>query len=255
MARIVPHEQIFKRAKMFNRWANILVYFSSAISIALIFLHTSDDKVISILNAFNCVLIGIVVLFDQLYNYLFFEAGKAKRMDFIDNSFGTDFSGVKSQDYFTNENLGTGIYKMAVNCFENSFFSSQISSRMIAVAWVKAVIVIIIFVFNAALGEKVIVNLLFQLSLPVLLIQQAIRITFFYVRIYETYQSFLRLFNDFKQNGSNRGKDAEILKIVIDYQTTLAWGAIPMSSSIFTKNNTQLSQKWNELKSNYNISS
>jgi len=253
MTRIVPHEQIFTRAKMFNKWSDIFIYLSSAVSVALIFLQPPYDKLVSLLNAVNCVFIVIVVIFDQLYNYIFFEAGKAKRLDFIDNSFNTDFSGVKSQGYFSNENISAGFYKMAVNCFENSFFSAQISSRMIALAWVKVVLIVLIFVFNAALGDKGIVNLLFQLSLPILLFQQAIRMTLFYTRINMTYQSFLRLFNDFKQNGITKNEDPEILKIVLDYQTTLTWGAIPLSDKIFNKNNAQLSRKWNELKANYNI--
>jgi hypothetical protein len=255
MTRIVPHQQIFNRAKMFDKWAKFFIYVSSAISIALIFLHPPYDKLIMVLNAFNCVFIAIVVLFDQLYNYIFFEAGKAKRLDFIDNSFGTDFSGAKSQGYFTNEDLGAGIYKMAVNCFENSYFSSQISGKMIKSAWAKAILILLIFVFNAALGEKGIVNLLFQLSLPILLFQQAIKITLFYIRVNTAYESFLRLFNDFKQSGSIQNKDPEILKIVLDYQTTLTWGAVPLSDRIFNKNNAHLSRKWNELKANYNIGS
>lgn len=253
MTRIVPHEQIFTRAKMFTKGSDVFIYLSSAVSVALIFLNPPYDKLILVLNAVNCVLIVIAVFFDQVYNYIFFEAGKAKRLDFIDNSFNTDFSGAKSQGYFSNENISTGFYKMAVNCFENSFFSSQVSSRMIAWSWVKVVLIVLIFVFNAAMGEKGVVNLLFQLSLPILLLQQAIRITLFYTRINAIYQSFLRLFNDFKQNGINKNEDPEILKIVLDYQTTLSWGAIPLSDKIFKKNNAQLSRKWNELKANYNI--
>jgi hypothetical protein len=253
MTRIVPHQQIFTRAKMFNKWSDIFIYLSSALSGVLIFLHPPLDKLIGLLNALNCVVIVIAVIFDQLYNYIFFEAGKVKRLDFIDNSFGTDFSGAKSQGYFTNENLGIGFYKMAVNCFENSFFSTQISSRMIALSWIKVVLLVLIFVFNAALGEKGVVNLLFQLSLPILLFQQAVRITLFYTRINAIYQDFLQLFNGFKQCGNNTGKDPEILKTVLAYQTTLTWGAIPLSDKIFNRNNAALSRKWNELKTTYNI--
>lgn len=253
MTRIVPHQQMFNRAKMFDKWANIFIYVSSAISIALMFINPANERLVVVLNALNCVIIALVVLFDQLFNYLFFEAGKAKRLDFIDNSFGTDFSGAKSQGYFTNENLSAGIYKMAVNCFENSFFSKNVSSKMISGAWIKAVIILVIFVFNAALGAKGLVNLLFQLSLPILLITQAVKVTFFYARINTTYEAFLSLFSDFKQAGNILGKDPEILKIVLEYQTTLTWGAIPLSDRIFNKYNPTLSRKWNELKANYNI--
>ena len=237
MTRIVPHQQIFDRAKSFDKWGNIIIYLSSILSVALIFLGPPYNKVIVALNAVNCVFITVIVVFDALFNYIFFEADKAKRLDFIDNSMGTDFSGARSQGYFTNENLAAGLYKMAVNCFENSFFSSQISAKMITAAWVKFVLILIIFVFSAALGEQKIVNLLFQLSLPILLFQQALKITLFYIRVTSTYESFLRLFNDFKQQGNNQGKDPEILKIILDYQTTLAWGAIPLSDKLFNKNN------------------
>jgi len=253
MTRIVPHQQIFSRAKVFDKWANNFIYLSSALSIALIFLHTPHDKLIAALNALNCVFLTVIVFFDILFNYIFFEAGKAKRLDFIDNSMGTDFSGAKSQGYFSNENVAAGIYKMAVNCFENSFFSTQISGKIITAAWVKFVIVLIIFVFSAALGEQKIVNLLFQLSLPILLFQQALKITLFYLRVSSCYQSFLQLFNDFKQRGNNTGQDPEILKIVLDYQTTLTWGAVPLSDKLFNKYNPTLSRKWNELKATYHI--
>lgn len=253
MTRIVPHQQMFDRAKSFDKWANTIIYLSSVLSVALIFLSPPYDKLIVAINAANCVFITIIVVFDTLFNYFFFEAGKAKRLDFIDNSMGTDFSGARSQGYFTNENLAAGLYKMAVNCFENSFFSSQISAKMITASWVKFVIILIIFVFSAALGEQKIVNLLFQLSLPLLLFQQALKITLFYIRVNSTYESFLHLFNDFKQHGNNEGKDPEILKIILDYQTTLTWGAIPLSDKLFNKYNAVLSQKWNELKANYNI--
>ena len=255
MERTVPHEQMFNRAKMFDKWATYCIYVSSLISIGLIFIPAGNGETIMLLNAFNCVIIAIVVVFDQIFNYLFFEAGKAKRLDFIDNSYGTDFSGAKSEGYFTNETVKTGIYKMAVNCFENSFFSSQISSKMIKWAWIKAIVVLIIFVFSAALGEKGVVNLLFQLSLPILLLQQAIKITFFYTRITTVYQSLLELFNDLKQGGFTNKKDPEIFKIVLEYQTTLTWAAIPLNDTIFKKNNAQLSKKWDALKENYNIQS
>jgi hypothetical protein len=253
MTRIVPHQQIFSRAKLFDKWANAFIYLSSALSIGLIFLGTPYTKIVVALNALNCVFITVIVVFDALFNYIFFEAGKAKRLDFIDNSMGTDFSGARSQGYFSNEHVAAGLYKMAVNCFENSFFSSQISARMITGSWVKFVAILVIFVFSAALGEQKIVNLLFQLSLPILLFQQALKITLFYIRINTTYQSFLHLFNDFKQRGSNDGQDPEILKIILDYQTTLTWGAIPLSDKIFNKHNPALSRKWNEIKANYNI--
>lgn len=253
MTRIVPHDQIFKRGKMFDSFGTLLIYVSSIISIALIAIPKLQVEIKLLMNAINCVLIFIIVVFDLIYNYIFFEAGKTKRLDFIDNSFGVDFLGSRSQGYFSNENLSVGMYKMAVNCFENSFFSYQVSGKMIAGAWLKAAFVLALFVFTAAMGNYLLINLLFQLTLPIMLIQQAIKITLFYTRIHTVHEGFRQLFNDIKQQGTNLGKDPEILKLVLDYQTTLSWGVIPLSEKIFNTNNATWSRKWEDLKRIYSI--
>lgn len=253
MTRIVPHDQTFTRGKMFDKYGALLIYVSSIISIALIAIPKLQAEMNLFLNAINCVLIFMIVVFDLIYNYIFFEAGKTKRLDFLDNSFGVDFLGSKSKGYFSNENLSIGMYKMAVNCFENSFFSYQVCGKMIAGAWLKAAVVMALFVFTAAMGDYLLINLLFQLTLPIILIQQAIKITLFYTRINTVHEGFRQLFNDFKQQATNQGKDPEILKLVLDYQTTLSWGGIPLSDKIFNANNAAWSTKWEEVKRIYNI--
>lgn len=67
------------------------------------------------------------------------------------------------------------------------------------------------------------------------------------------YQNFLGLFNDIKQHGNKDQKEPEILKVVLDYQTTLSWGAVSLSDKIFKKFNPMLSRKWEDLKNNYHI--
>jgi len=103
------------------------------------------------------------------------------------------------------------------------------------------------------LGEKQIIITLFQLLLPILLIQQSIKLTQFATRIVGVYQSFLQLFNDIKQTNDFKIKQPEMLKIVLDYQTTLAWGGILLDNKLFEKNNPILSKDWESLKNTYGI--
>jgi hypothetical protein len=256
MARIVPHQHLMDRSKTFERVSGIFIIVSSVLSIILVAMSSDwsqDDYIIKALNAINCAAIFLVFLFETLFNYFFYIAGTAKRLDFIDNSLGTDFTDSKSQEYFSNDKLPKGIFKMAVNCFENSFFTSQVSSKMLVTSWIKVIAVVLIFVFSAAWGERQIVLTLFQLSLPIMMAQNVVRLTQFSTRISGIYQSFLVLFNDIKQSKSHNTKEPEMLKLIMDYQTTLSWGGILLDSKIFNSINPKLSKDWEEIKKKYEI--
>jgi hypothetical protein len=240
MARIVPHQHLMDRAKTFERVSGIFIIVSSVLSIILVAMSSDwsqDDYIIKALNAINCAAIFLVFLFETLFNYFFYIAGTAKRLDFIDNSLGTDFTDSKSQEYFSNDKLPKGIFKMAVNCFENSFFTSQVSSKMLVTSWIKVIAVV----------------LMFQLSLPIMMAQNVVRLTQFSTRISGIYQSFLVLFNDIKQSKSHNTKEPEMLKLIMDYQTTLSWGGILLDSKIFNSINPKLSKDWEEIKKKYEI--
>src|ERR1700757_3490032 len=118
--RIVPHSISYDTVERINNYATIILYTSTFLSI-----------VISLLGYFNLILglkntlivlnsffICLYVYLDNRANYIFTKAEMKRRLDWLDNSFGTNFSGKKSQNYFTNEHISPGLYKLAVNCFE-----------------------------------------------------------------------------------------------------------------------------------------
>lgn len=103
------------------------------------------------------------------------------------------------------------------------------------------------------MGNKDIVILIIQLSLPFFLIQQAIRLTFFHSRVHDVVCNFKSLFNDMKDNKNEEGRFPEISRNVVEYESTKAWGSILLSDSLFKKMNPKLSEDWNRLKGLYNI--
>ena len=72
MARIVPHDQIFKRGKLFDKYGTLLIYASSLISILLIAIPNLTLEIKLLLNAMNCTFIFIIIIFDLVFNYIFF---------------------------------------------------------------------------------------------------------------------------------------------------------------------------------------
>jgi hypothetical protein len=253
MNRIVPFDQYFKRVKFLDALSKYLLWGSTVIVIITIFSKDQNCIPTDWLNAINCLLVIAYFVLELITNYQFFNASREKRTDFIDNSLGSNLSGFRSENYFTNDSINAGIYKLAVNCFENSFFSYQISRKMIWKEWIINVIITAIFILGASLGNKDIVVLIIQLSLPFFLIQQAIKLTFFYSRTHDVFCYFKSLFNDLKHNKNVDSKFPEILRNVVEYESTKAWGSILLSDSLFTKWNPQLSEDWNRLKASYDI--
>ena len=92
-----------------------------------------------------------------------------------------------------------------------------------------------------------------QLTLPILLLQQAIKHTLFVYRIKRVYENYRRLFNDLRNESDSKLKRPEILLNVLDYETTLTYGAILLDSDIYNKLNSDLSAKWNNMKTEYKI--
>lgn len=169
-------------------------------------------------------------------------------MDYIDNSLGSNLSGFRSQGYFSNDLNDDGIYKLAINCFENSFFSYEISKRMLVKEWSVFAIIGLIFLFEASLGSTSIVVLIIQLSLPLYLFQQAYKLLHFNIRTKAVVTSFKSLFNEMKTVQSSSDKLPAIIKTILDYETTKSWGSILLCQKIFNKTNRTLSEDWNNLK-------
>jgi hypothetical protein len=256
MAKVVPHAPMLDKARLFEKLSSYLVIGSTLLTIGSFFsekyLGTNND-VSKWLVTINCLSIFFAFIFDAIFNYLFYEGSKVKRSDFIDNSLGSAFIDTKSEEYFTNDKIQPSIYKLAVNCFENIFFTSQVATKMIVNTWIWTIVVAAIFIGSAALGERQVILMLFQLSLPLLLFQNSIKLTLFSIRMSNLYENFLRLFNDLKGVQDIKVKEPEMIKLVIDYQTTLSWGSLLTNQKTFNKMNPELTKQWVEVKKRYGI--
>jgi len=253
-SRIVPHNISYERVARLNKYAIILLYTSTFLSVGISMLGyfnlLTDLK--TVLIVLNSMFISGYVYLDNRATYLFTKVEMKRRLDWLDNSFGTNFSGKKSKNYFTNEHLSPGIYKLAVNCFENSFHTQFIISKMLPVKITQTIIIVLIFISSAYIGNREIVRLLFELPLPIILIQKLLKAVFFSSRMMDVHDRFKSLFNDLMQFGFEN-KMAEALRDIVEYETAISWASTPLSSKIFWKYTDQLSADWEELKKEYKI--
>ncbi len=254
MSKFIPLSYTYQKVAQLNSWATIGIYSSTVLSITISCLGYFNQLPVlkNILIGINILFVCIYVFLDNRAAYIFTKVEMKRRLDCLDNSFGTNFSGKKSRDYFTNDNLSPGLYKLAVNCFENSYHSQFIVAKMLPGIIIESIVIVAIFIFSSAFGNKEIVRLFFELALPAMLLQKMIKAVLFSSRMNDVLEKFKHLFNDL-MSASFDCKTAEALRDVIEYEAALAWASTPLDSKIFDKFQNQLAIEWEELKTEYNI--
>lgn len=254
MKRIIPYGISYDTVNTIDKYASRLLYISTGLSvlISLIGRYEWFPVLKEPLIVINISFICLYAFLDQRSHYIFTQAEMKRRLDWLDHSFGTNFSGKKSEGYFTNESLEAGLKKLAVNCFENAHHTNFIISRMSPVTLTKTIILVLIFIFSSLIGDREIARLFFELSFPALLINKLIRTIFYRTKISHVYDRFKTLFNDLMTTDFNN-KTAEALRDIVEYETTLAWASTPLDSEIFYKHKDRLAEEWEDLKKEYKI--
>jgi len=256
MAHYNPYLGSFEQSKSFNKLAELTLWISTILLIVAFTIKAYNktwSEQSECMSNINCFFIVSYAILSFISDVVFYQASIQRREDFIDNSFKTTIAEHRSVDYYTNDNIVAGIYKMAVNGFENSLFTYNIANNMTTSLWIKNVVFAILILLFAIFGYNNAFILLIQLSLPILLLQQAIKQTLFVYRIKRVYENYRRLFNNLRNETDSKLKRPEILLNVLDYETTLTYGAIVLDSKIYNKLNPSLSTKWNQMKKEYNI--
>jgi hypothetical protein len=241
MIKIVPHTIDYKYLQRVNKGLKTLLYASATtatITFLLNIFHLLPEynEILQItLNSFTCIFALAYFTLNIAFNYFFQQAEVIRRKDFIDNSLGTKLSEKNSVGYYSNESNSTGIVKLGLNCFENSLFTSTIVTKMLFPMWRKTAIVLVGFLCLALFTNNRTLTTVLQLALPLTIIQQSIKL---YIIFSST--SGIHLQN-------------LIIRNVISYESTLAWGAVLVDSKIYDEVNPELSLVWDDIKTRLNL--
>ena len=141
---------------------------------------------------------------------------------------------------------------MTVNCFENTVHTLAVLREMQKKVYYKVVVIAIVFIFSAAVGDKGMVRSLIEAILPLALVQDAIRFSMYISRLNAISDNFRSFFTSIKDSPFEN-RQPEAMRYVIEYETTLAWAAMPTESKIFFRLQKQLELDWDELKKDLNI--
>lgn len=214
------------------------------------------EHVIFYSNLLNIICLVVYFILEAIVDFFLFPAAEdIRRSDFIDNSWGTKYQIESSQKYFDNDELKPGLYKMAVNLFENSFLSYNISKAMsgskIILNSIFGLTVLVIACFGLANVSFAIP--LLQVIFSSMVIGNLIKHLRFVTRMKLTIERWQEIFQEENFKVHPDKYRALVYRNWIYYEATLARCQISLSDKIFNKFNQRLTHEWEKIKIKYKI--
>lgn len=256
MNKIVPFKSSFDKAKKFDTWSNRFIWISAILFLIVFVLELSSQNstIIQWLDRLNCVVIVFYIVLEFVTDCIHSSAETYRRADLVDNAFGCKLAANRSEDYYSNDELQKGLYKLGVNSFESCFFSYKIAAESQRCLWWKAAFFAVLFILCAVIGYDKGIVFIIQLSLPLSVILQAIKHQRFasHLRtINENYRSVFVSLRDKKRISQN--DYAKLTKEILEYEGTISWENILLDEKKYNELNKALSEEWHRVKIEYQI--
>lgn len=260
MATQVPHRKPFDLINKLSKGKTVVFY----LMILLAIIPFTADKVDGIvLNEnlkqailyFNLVfMISYSVVTWVLEFHLIPNAEENRRSDMFDNSFGTTFNIESSEGYFTNEEMSDGVKKFAVNLFQNSFWSSEISNKMFLPSLIKSLIFSLVMFTAAFWGFNNVPFIipLFQVYLSAYVVSGTIKLYKYNFQVNQVLKELKEFFASETSSKSRKGL-AKTIRLYVSYECNISWSMVQLNSKHFSSMNDELEDKWTKIKVKYNI--
>lgn len=266
MAQSAPHYSTYDNINKLRKLCGILFWLIFALAIfETAFSQLSIDilqaNAAYILQVSNIVsIISIIIFFiAELVVDLFLVpmADNKRRDDFIDNSIGSTFSLEPSEGYYDNSEIQNGIYKVAVNLFENCFFTynliTKLTYRKIIIP-AFAGIGILILAYYGFNGQNTIAVTLLQFMFSTTVLGTLVKHLILLAKLQEIQKDWQNLFSKTTFKTDPESEAASIYRIWLNYETLHSRIPASVPQKVYEQNNPALTEKWIEVKSRYNIS-
>lgn len=258
--RFVPYEADYKLLAKWRRAGNILLVIVSILSVAVPYLSSYYNSQAILLDAFQfasyLAIIAYYITDVVAEVFLYPAASRKRRVGFIDNSLGSRFLNLETRNYYSNELLDPGPYKMSVNCFENCFFTYNIAATMTSSVAAKCFLLSGVF-FTAAyfgLQGNVIALPILQILLSTLFVTELVYHLAFVSRLRILLERFEIHFSETMDNKQKRNDPKYPTLMLLEYETTLAFNKAPLSDKVYVRLRTRLGAEWEQVKERYEIS-
>ncbi|MCH1627208.1 hypothetical protein [Fredinandcohnia quinoae] len=251
--RIDTVENYFNRLTRMSKISNILFWMSVICSFAVFF--TSNN--VGINSTMNIIFILITILYFTFSNwvsiFLLREAQNKRRTHLLSNSLGVRLDDEETNLYYNNPQ-SPSLLRLGMNVFENSLFTCRVTEEMAKWERIKVFVYIIIWLLLLLFRET---NLNLLSIVAQTIFTTGILVTWIRLEVlrYSSNQIFNELRQVFLANGlkGNRKSNSLILSLVFRYETTVASMGIHLSSRVFHRINSSVSEEWEKIKKNIDL--
>lgn len=237
----IPYQDNYKKLKLCRKLNFGLLVFVIVLSVILPILRKCNFSFYDILDFLNIVLIiGYFVLTTVTEVFIYQSTSLKRRMGYIDNSIGSKLLEKPLMGYFSNDSIPYGPYKLAVNCYENCYFSYNIAKAMTLRIVIKNSVFFIFFLACAYFGFQgnVVATPIIQIFISTLFLNELIQHLNFRTQLKKILDSFQQLFSQ-KFKHDDLGMP---IFLALDYETVLAFNKSPLSDKIYNQLNPKLSE-------------
>lgn len=260
MTRIVPFDPTYALIHKLEKSAFILLMISAIIITANwaigqyggflklnhLYIFQEIGKVISYVSIIAYLVITLIT------RILFHTVEKKKRNDLIDNSFGTKYSDENTVGYYNNEETGNGIRKLALNSYESSFHTENTLKIMIHRNLLLLIVISIPFFLSIfSKGGENFVRLLFEISIPLILVSEFVVLLTYYINVTVINERFKTELISIDSNNFDEKDIPRLLIPIMEYYSIKSWANTNLDSKIFNEHNTIISRKWATRKASF----
>lgn len=245
MANLAPQKKTFNYVVQLNSVGSWLIWLIFILSVIPLFLANEESTwILDVIEWLLLIFIPAEFIVSIVKShYLLPKAERERRYDAIDNAFGSSFSLQSSEEYFTNDEIPTGVFKFGVNLFQNVFFTTRLADKMMVGYIVKSSIFGATFIVMAIYGLK---NS--PIMLPVLQFIFSATVFGDLIKFLMYHRENNRILEELKVSFQNAPNESTVLKEYLDYETNLSWGQILISNSLYVKYNDALETEWQTIK-------
>ena len=252
MKRQLPYEISYTRLKRCRSIETVLLWITLVIPIILVIIPYI------VVNGRNCTdlfnILSYISIISYALLYIIVEiimqpmVASSRRKGFIDNSLGSHFLNKPVTNYYDNDTIDLGPYRMLVNCFENWFFTYRLvkATLLKEVLFSSLAFLFLLFFAFYGFGNYRFAMPLLQLFLSTSFFIKTVYHIIFYFRLSALYKRFKEYFSRTKV--SKKEIIQEAFFMVLEYESTLAYNKSEISDAVYKKMNLELTEDWNNMK-------
>lgn len=258
MAKYSPPEIVYKIINKIEAWSSFLfwIVFMLSMTSSIVPDWSEYSMVKETIDLINILSILAYFVLEVIADFILVpDAEQKRRDDFIDNSFGTKYLLANSVDYYDNEEVPKGLYKAAVNLFENIFFTSFLIKKLTVRKIVLPALVlssISVFAFYGFSNVPIALTVL-QVFFSTQILGTLIKHLILLSQLESVLNMTIALFKHPDLNIKMSDYGADFYRIWLRYEMLINRMHPGIPDKIFKQHNAKLMEEWKNIKLRFSI--